>query len=65
MARPIKDTPVLEGEDARRFEAWMAENEGKKITQDEKLRIERAGKKFQVFNSMKEYEEFNASQARS
>lgn len=30
MARPVKDTPVLEGEDARRFEAWMAENEGKK-----------------------------------
>ena len=65
MARPVKDTPVLEGEDARRFEAWMAENEGKKISQDAKLRIERAGQKFRVFNSMKEYEEFNASQARS
>lgn len=60
MARPIKDTPVLVGEDARRFEAWMAENEGKKIPPDAKLRIERAGKKFRVFNSMKEYEDFNA-----
>jgi hypothetical protein len=23
MAKPIKETPVLTGEDARHFEAWM------------------------------------------
>ena len=30
MAKPIKETPVLTGEDARHFETWMTENEGKK-----------------------------------
>lgn len=31
MARPIKEIPVLEGEDARRFEEAIQENEHKKI----------------------------------
>lgn len=39
MATPIKDTPVLTGKDARRFEAWLKENEGKKISQEELERM--------------------------
>ncbi|MBO7651879.1 MAG: hypothetical protein II088_00350 [Bacteroidales bacterium] len=34
MARPIKETPILFGEDARRFEARM--NEERKETPEEK-----------------------------
>jgi hypothetical protein len=32
MARPIKETPVLMGKDARRFEKTIKENETKKVT---------------------------------
>jgi len=39
MATPIKDTPVLTGKDARRFEAWMKENEGKKVSPEELERM--------------------------
>lgn len=60
MATPIKDTPVLTGKDARRFEAWMKENEGKKISQEERDRIMAAGKKFRVLNSMEDYERYCA-----
>ena len=35
MARPIKETPILFGEDARRFEARM--NENRKGTPEEKV----------------------------
>lgn len=34
MARPIKETPILYGEDARRFEARM--NERRKETPEER-----------------------------
>ncbi len=37
MARPIKETPILFGEDARRFEARMRENH--KASPEEKARI--------------------------
>lgn len=60
MATPIKDTPVLTGNDARRFDAWMKKNEGKKISQEERDRIIAAGKKFQVVNGMGEYESYRA-----
>lgn len=30
MARPIKETPVLEGKDAQRFEKQIKENERRK-----------------------------------
>ena len=39
MAKPIKETPVLTGEDARHFEAWMIENEDKKISHDEHAQL--------------------------
>lgn len=37
MARPIKETPILYGEDARRFEARMQEK--RSISQEERERI--------------------------
>ena len=38
MARPIKETPILYGEDARRFEARMQEK--RCISQKERTRID-------------------------
>lgn len=38
MARPIKETPILYGENARRFEARM--NEKRCISQEERTRID-------------------------
>jgi hypothetical protein len=61
MARPIKDTPILKGENARRFETWMKENESKKISDAEYSRIKKAGKSIKLFNSMEEYNIYNAS----
>ena len=39
MARPIKDTPILFGEDARRFEERMEEN--RKVSAEELEQIQR------------------------
>jgi hypothetical protein len=63
MATPIKDTPILTGKDARRFDALMKENEGKKISQEERDRIQAAGKKFRVVNGMEDYERHRAGSA--
>ena len=38
MARPIKETPILYGEDARRFEARMKEK--RRISPEESARID-------------------------
>ena len=40
MARPIKETPILYGEDARRFEARMQER--RRISPEERARINAA-----------------------
>lgn len=40
MARPIKETPILYGEDARRFEARMKER--RRISPEERARINAA-----------------------
>ena len=40
MARPIKETPILFGEDARRFEARMKER--RHITPEERARMDEA-----------------------
>jgi hypothetical protein len=37
MARPIKETPILFGEDARRFEARMQER--RRVSAEERARI--------------------------
>ena len=60
MATPIKDTPVLTGKDAQRFDAWLKNNEGKKISQEERDRIMTAGKTIKVVNNMEEYERYRA-----
>ena len=39
MARPVKETPILTGEDARRFEKATKANEKKTITPEEFERI--------------------------
>lgn len=35
MARPIKETPVLSGKDAKRFEQQIKENEQRKVPESE------------------------------
>ena len=40
MARPIRETPILYGEDARRFEARMQER--RRISMEERTRINAA-----------------------
>ncbi len=52
MARPIKETPVLTGENAIRFVQEMKRNEGKKV--DPKLR-ERIKKNFSKLNSIAQF----------
>lgn len=37
MARPIKETPILYGEDARRFEARMRER--RRVSDEERTKI--------------------------
>jgi hypothetical protein len=48
MAKQIKDTPVLTGKNARHFEAWMKENQSKKICPQAYARIKDAAKKFKL-----------------
>ncbi len=35
MARPVKETPVLTGKDAKRFDLQIKENEKRKVPQSE------------------------------
>lgn len=51
MAKPIKDTPVLTGTNARHFDKWMQENQDKKITPQAQERIRAAAKKFKLVNA--------------
>ena len=46
MARPIKDTPVLTGKDARRFEENIRANEGKKVPREQYQRALKAYNNF-------------------
>lgn len=55
MATPIKDTPVLMGDVARRFEKIIAQNETKRVSSEEYQRIREAGRNIPIFNSMAEY----------
>lgn len=47
MARPIKETPILYGEDARRFEARMKEK--RRISPEERAEMEAA---YEIFLDM-------------
>ena len=44
MATKVKETPVLTGEDARRFERLLIENAGKKVSKEERERADKAYK---------------------
>ncbi len=50
MATPVKETLVLSGKDARNFDAWMKENQEKKVSPEAYQRIKAASKKFKVVN---------------
>ena len=63
MATPIKDTPILRGKVARRFEAIIKENETKKISPEARELIMKSGRNVQIFNSMADYERFRANSA--
>ena len=58
MATPIKDTPVLTGKDARKFEKMIQENESKRISPESYEQIMNAGKNVRVFNSLSDYENY-------
>lgn len=45
MARPIRETPILFGEDARRFEALMKANKKDPIERARLLKVYEIGKK--------------------
>ena len=60
MAKPIKETPVLTGEDARRFEAWMSENEGNKISHDEHAKLRSIYHSVKVVDNRPELKNTNA-----
>ncbi|WP_290924794.1 hypothetical protein [Fibrobacter sp.] len=45
MARPIKETPILFGEDARRFEALMMANKKDPVERARLLKVYEIGKK--------------------
>lgn len=48
MATKIKETPVLEGKDARRFEKIMKENENRKVPKEDYERAKEAYKNFKL-----------------
>jgi len=50
MARPIKETPVLYGEDARRFEKQMRER--KQISPERKSEMER---NYEIFKKIAQF----------
>ncbi|MDH4263936.1 MAG: hypothetical protein OEV78_12930 [Spirochaetia bacterium] len=52
MARQIEETPILLGEDARKFERDIKENETRKVSEEEYKRV------MQVFHSVKICDEF-------
>jgi len=48
MATPIKDTPVLTGKDAERFNRIMKENEPRKVPKEDYERARKAYKNFKL-----------------
>lgn len=62
MATKVKETPVLTGKDALRFERIIKENETKRVSAEEYERAKAAYRKIRIFNSMKEYEAYRAGQ---
>ena len=52
MATPIKDTPVLTGQDAKNFDAWMKSNANKKVSSEEYKRILNSANKFRFVDNV-------------
>lgn len=52
MAKPIKETPVLKGKDARNFIAEMKRSENKKASVEVRERIK---KNFDKFNAIAQF----------
>ena len=48
MAKPIKDTPILKGKDAKRFSADIRANETRKISQAEYKKLMASYNKFNI-----------------
>ncbi len=48
MARPIKETPILTGKDAERFQRIIKENENKKVPAADYERAQKAYENFHV-----------------
>ena len=48
MAKPIKDTPILKGNDAKRFSADIRANETKKISSAEYKKLMTSYNKFKI-----------------
>lgn len=48
MARPIKETPILRGKDAERFNKIIKENESKKVSASDYERAKQAYKNFKL-----------------
>jgi hypothetical protein len=53
MAIPVKDTPVLTGQDAKNFDEWMKSNSHKKVNKEEYQRIMNAANKFKFVDNTK------------
>lgn len=56
MARPIKETPILFGEDARRFEAMMQQVR-KETPEEKRMRMEAYNMVMKWFENGKKYED--------
>lgn len=56
MARPIKETPILFGEDARRFEARMLQVR-KETPEEKRVRMEAYDMVMKWFENGKKYED--------
>lgn len=50
MARKIKETPILTGKDAQRFESAIKANENKRLTDAEHRQIMASYRRFKVVN---------------
>jgi len=51
MARPVKDTPILYGKDALKFNIAIKENENKKISFQEHQKLKESFAKFKIVNA--------------
>ena len=56
MARPIKETPILFGEDARRFEEWM-KNPPREMPEERERRLKHYSMVMQWLENGKKYED--------